>query len=75
VLFRSYQQQERQLNTASESIKNSIANQAEMVSSGLLPANPQQMVFLKAAPPRPFATAVAPLPTTPDPQPSQPLGY
>ncbi|MBE9189049.1 hypothetical protein IQ230_01430 [Gloeocapsopsis crepidinum LEGE 06123] len=47
------QRQERQLTTASEVLKNKIAQQAEQPETGLSPADPTQAIFLKPAPQRP----------------------
>lgn len=51
------QRQERQLTTASEVLKNKMAQQAEQPETGLLPADPTKAIFLKPAPPRPTRSA------------------
>ncbi|MUL35103.1 hypothetical protein [Gloeocapsopsis dulcis] len=53
----SLQRQERQLTTASEVLKNKIAQQAEQPETGLSPADPTQAIFLKPAPQRPARPA------------------
>ncbi|MBF2001349.1 MAG: hypothetical protein IGS38_11585 [Synechococcales cyanobacterium M58_A2018_015] len=68
------QKQERQLIAANEALKNQMAQQAEDPTTGLLPPDPSNTIFLAPAPERP---AVKPKPTTPElePLPRRPVGY
>ncbi|NJN85184.1 MAG: hypothetical protein HC881_01205 [Leptolyngbyaceae cyanobacterium SL_7_1] len=65
------QRNERQLMTASESLKNQLATQAETSESGLILPNSENTIFLQTAPVRQISPATV---ATPSASP-KPLGY
>lgn len=67
------QREERQLTTANEALKQNLAQQAEQPASRLTPPNPNSMIFLQPAAPRPTP---APATNSPTPlAPNRPLAY
>lgn len=69
----SLKKQERQLVSASEVLKNQMAEQAEKPTAGLLLPDPSNAIFLTPAPQRP-AVKASPAPPK-EPAPNRPLGY
>lgn len=69
------QRNERQLTTASEVLKNQIAQQAETSRAGLVPSNPANTIFLQPAPERPAPVAMPIPPEATKPATFSPVGY
>lgn len=67
------QRQERQLTATNEALKQNLAQQAEQPGSRLTPPNPNSMIFLPPAAPRPSTAPAAPAQTPLAP--NRPLAY
>lgn len=68
------QRSERQLVAAGEMLKNQLAKQAELPTSGMVPRTTENTIFLPSSPDRPVQS-VAPDTSKPEPELKKPLGY
>jgi hypothetical protein len=69
--LKALQRQERQLITATEMLKNQIAELSQQPDTGLVPPSPAKTVFLQPLPPRPLKAPTAKTSTSKTP----PLAY
>jgi hypothetical protein len=68
------QRSERQLVAAGEMLKNQLAKQAELPTSGMIPRTTANTIFLPSAPAR-QGQPVSPVAPKPEPELKKPLGY